>query len=87
MQEVSNPGHLMWDPFAGMHSISKLALWLGQHARFIRCGKDDSCLQKLILSPVEFYAYYLPAERSDLTGDEQLKDSAFVYMLQRNVEG
>lgn len=71
---------LVLNPFVGSFSTTKVFRLLENHRIFVGCGKEVSCLQKSMQCFLEGNASPLLYDRSDLTDDHDLKDSAHVYL-------
>lgn len=75
----STPAHLVLVPLAGTLSRVKGCLMLDKDKRFVAWDKEGSCLQTPMPSLVEVSASQLLNDKSNLTRDVKLKDSARVY--------
>lgn len=68
----------MLDLLAGMLSTVKACQFLDKHRKFVGFGKEVCGQQKSMLRVVEVYSSQPLNERSDLTSDDQLRNSARV---------
>lgn len=75
-----DPDQLFLDPLAGTLSAVEVRLLLDKPRRLFGCDKDVGCLQKSMSSLEELHVSQLPRERSNLTGGDELKESARVCL-------
>lgn len=76
MRKFSKLGHLVLHAFAGKLSTANAYLFLNNQRRSVGCDKDVDCVQMPIPRLVEIYASQLPSDRSNLTAEDKLKESA-----------
>lgn len=63
-----------------MLSTGKASLFLSKHKRFLEGDLVGSCLQKSMPNLLGIFVSQIPNYRPDLIDDDQLKNSARVYL-------
>lgn len=79
-RKFSNLDYLMLQVLPRTLSTAKACVLLDKHKRLVGCDRNGCCLQKSMASLVYVYSSQLLNDRSDLTGDGKLDDSARLYL-------
>lgn len=80
MHKFFNPVQMLLDRFPGILSTAKSCLWLEKRRTLVQFNHKVISLQESIPSLMEVFASQPLNDRSDLTGNEQLKDSVRIFL-------
>ena len=78
--KYTQPGDLVFDPFAGSFSTGRACMLLPQHRRCVLGDLDPTCHKFGMQQLVEVYARQLLNEESDITGDDELLRDARLFL-------
>ena len=82
ISKYSQPGDIVFDPFAGSYSTGRSCMSLLSHRRCIMGDQDERCGKFSMRQLVEVYARQILNEESDITGTDDLKACAATYVHQ-----
>ena len=80
MDRFSNPGDLVFGPFAGTYSTARACLLLPAHRRCIVSNIDPNCKKHAFQQLVDVFARQVLNGNSDITGTDKTKKAAAVFI-------
>lgn len=80
VDKYSQPGDLVYDPFAGSYPTGRVCLSLPLHSRYILRDKDMDCNKYAMRHLVEGFSSQVLNPKSEMTGSSELDEAATLFL-------